>query len=464
MEQQWDWEAIERYWDVTGMVTGLIVLLLSAYLWYRFLRPYVSGPRPAAAAGITYTAVMLVLYFIPWNMMGMFAYGAGTLAAFCVFCGLDPRRIRQKLFLSLAMFLLDWIAHGITGEIRSLMFWGILDTPFMRADPMSQFYAYIVVEGVCIAVRFLVTAALIWLMNRIYVCKKEDMDGREVVLMLVTPLLVLVGYGIFAFIAEVYEADLGRYIWDANPNFSTIKICYQLLSYPAIVIQLAFYQSIKESRRKEKEAAVLAGQLAEMKKHVNEVEGLYRQIRGLKHEMGNHIMTIEQLVLQDQREEAAAYLKAWREQQKQAVEAIKTGNPVTDVVLTEKQRKAKAQGVELVCEFFYPQETRLNVFDLCILLNNALDNAIEAAAGCPEAAVRLRSWRRKNAYMIEVKNPFSGALALDEESGLFQSTKGGQEHGYGLANMRKVAQEYGGEIDVGTEDGVFALTVLLMVE
>lgn len=464
MEQAWNWEAIARYWDLMGMVASLAFLALSAHLWYRFFKPYVPGRLPAAAAGITYTAVMLMLYFIPWEMMGMLAYGIGALAAFCILYGMDPEKLRQKLFLSLTMYLLDWIAHGIVGQIRSLFFWSVLDTPFIKAEPMRHFYAYVVVESACVVIRYLCVAALIWIFNRIYVCKDEDMDSRELVLMLAAPLLVLAGYGTFVFIADVYEADLGRYIWDANPSFSTIKICYQLLSYPVIVIQLAFYQSIKDSRRKEMEAAVLAGQLADMEKHIHEVEGLYREIRGLKHEMGNHIMTIEQLVLKNQREETAAYIRSWRQQQKEAVEPIKTGNPVTDVVLAEKRRKAREQGVDLACEFFYPPGAGLDAFDISILLNNALDNAIEAAEGCPAPAVRLRSWRRKNVYMIEVQNPFAGTLMPDGDSGLFRSTKEGREHGFGLANMRKVAQSYMGDIEARTEEGVFVLTVMLMVE
>ena len=460
---------MEQYWELTSMITSELGLAGIGYLLYRFVRPYGDSSRPAAAAGITYGAVMGCLYLIPWEIPGMLAYGAGTAAAFAVLCMAERTRWRQKLFLGLVMYLLDWIAHGIIVQLRDILFILIVDTSYMTADPTRHFLAYTAVEVFCVFMRLLAAAGLIWFLNRRDNGRNMDMDRRELALMLVTPLLVLVGYGTFAVVARIYERDLGQYIWNTSPQFSWIKLCYQLLSYLAMATALAFYQSIKSSHKKEKEAALLAGQLADMKRHIDEVEGLYREIRGLKHDMGNHLMLVEQLVHRGCQEEAAEYLKDWKEQLNQALPEIKTGNPVTDVVLAEKQRKAGELGIALACAFAYPQGTRINAFDVSILLSNALDNAFEGAGRARDnvpgpPVVRLRSWRRKNAYLIEVRNPFWGALAPEGENGLPQSTKEGREHGFGLANIQRVAQSYYGDLEIRVEEGQFVLTVLLMVE
>lgn len=455
-------EQIERYWELVRVAQALVIFPGTGVLIYRFVRPYVNRRRGAAAAGAAYTAAMIVLYFIPYEMTGISAYGAGNLAAFVLMYVLEPEKPRQKLFLGILMYLLDWIAHGISVWIRDFFFWAVLGNAGLAADPIRHLAVYAGVEVFCTAVRFLCAAALIWTVHRFYVCEKRDMDNRELALMLVTPLLVLAGYGTFAYTSEVYLADLGRYIWDGNPAFSWIKISYQLLSYLALLVQLAFYQRIKEGYQKEKETAVLEGQLADMKKYVEEVEGLYREIQGIRHDMGNHIMIMEQL-MDRQPQEAVDYLKTWRQQLKQAAPEIKTGNPVTDVVLMEKLRRAGEQGVELVSEFLYPSGKSLNAFDISILLNNALDNAIEAAKECRAPRVHLRSWRRKNAYMLEVENPFLGEPKLDPKSGLPQSTRQGVGHGFGLANMQRVARRYQGDLAVSVEEGRFVLTVMLIL-
>lgn len=469
-------EQIGRYWDLVLRIHSLITLACTGYLLYRFVRPYGASRRAAALAGAAYTAVMMPLYLVPWELQGMFVYAAGTAAAFVLLFALEREKLRQKLFLGFLMYLLDWIASGITNEVRGLLLRAMLRIPsLVEADPWRSLGAYSIVEVLCTVVRFLTTTLLIWIINRIYVCKKEDMDNRELVLMLITPLLVCAGYGTFVFTSETYLADLGKYIWETNPAFSWIKVGYQLLSYLALIVQLAFYQRIKDSHKKEKEAALLAGQIADMKKHIDEVEGLYREIRGIRHDVGNHLMIMEQLVSRQQPGEAAAYLRSWRSQTEQVSPAIRTGNPVTDVVLAQKQRRAKELGVELVSEFWFPEGMGVDVFDISILLSNALDNAVDNTPGnapdntsdntpASRPVVQLRSWRRKNVYLMEVSNPFCGTLAPEGRDGLPKSTKEGPEHGFGLANMRRTAQRYYGDLEIRVEDGRFVLTVMLQAE
>ena len=106
----------------------------------------------------------------------------------------------------------------------------------------------------------------------------------------------------------------------------------------------------------------------------------------------------------------------------------------------------------------------MDVFDVSVILSNALTNAMDAAEGCPSAFVSLSSRRTKNAVLIEVRNSMKGCCVIDEKSGLPFTTKEGTGHGYGLANIRKVAAKYHGEIDIVQEEGEFLLTVLLMTE
>ena len=143
---------------------------------------------------------------------------------------------------------------------------------------------------------------------------------------------------------------------------------------------------------------------------------------------------------------------------------MKTGNPVTDVIVAEKRKEAQERGIGFICDFHYPEKTGINAFDVSIILNNALDNAMEAAECCERPFIDIKSWRQRNVYMIEVRNPFIGNLITDKESGLPESAKGGSGHGFGLKNMQKVARKYHGDIDVRQEKNGFVLTVMMMLE
>lgn len=116
-------------------------------------------------------------------------------------------------------------------------------------------------------------------------------------------------------------------------------------------------------------------------------------------------------------------------------------------------------------EFYYPEDSCINAFDISVILNNALQNALENTPPRETSRISVSSYRQNNAYMIEIRNSFSGNLQWDRQSGLpVTSRKKADGHGYGLANIRRVAEKYFGDIDIALEDGEFRLSVMLMTE
>ena len=206
------------------------------------------------------------------------------------------------------------------------------------------------------------------------------------------------------------------------------------------------------------------------------MEKLYEDIRALKHDMGNHICVMENLfckleegvgdfaLLKNEESELKNYLSELKANWNESVAEIKTGNPVTDVILTQKKKEAQEKGIEFSCQFTYPMDTNINAFDISVILNNAIENAMEGTEGCVEPYVSILSYRQKNAYMLEVTNYLNKMVEIDNETGLPETTKSDKtSHGYGLANIRKVAQKYYGDIDIRQDEKSFTLTVMLIV-
>ena len=157
--------------------------------------------------------------------------------------------------------------------------------------------------------------------------------------------------------------------------------------------------------------------------------------------------------MQNEKEELEKYMAELKNAYIERVAEIKTGNPVTDVILTQKHKEAEEKGIDFKCNFLYPMETNINAFDVSVILNNAILNAFEGVKGCDNLYVSISAYRKKNAYMLEVTNCICKKVEIDDESGLPETTKMDKSrHGFGLINIRKVAQKYYGDIDISQED------------
>ena len=139
-----------------------------------------------------------------------------------------------------------------------------------------------------------------------------------------------------------------------------------------------------------------------------------------------------------------------------------TGNPVTDVVMQRYVQLAEKNCIEFNADFLFPSDMGVNAFDLSIIMNNALENAIEACINQKEGrkSITLSSYCRENMFFIIIRNSFDGVLSKKE--GKIKSTKlDAGNHGYGLQNIEACVEKYYGRAETTIEDGYFELAVML---
>ena len=454
-------ENIETYWAIANKTIAIINILIEGWLVYRFVKPFIN--RKSYCVGISYSLAMLVFYLVPQEMT--YPYLLGIFVAWITMCLTERKKIKQKIFLAISMYLIRWMVYGVTLVLRDIMFALFINTPYMLMEPVKQLIAYIVVELIYYGVAIVVMWLVIKLIHKVYEHKKEDISGKELLLLFATLLTVMVGYFTFNFFSNVYLEDMEVYIWNAHPGYTFLRVLYQIVSFAAVLIAVVTYQKIKEKQREENVNLLLTEQIENTKQHIREVEKLYGDIRALKHDMGNHISVLENLFMRNETEELEKYMAELKLTWGESAAEIKTGNPVTDVILTQKQKEAEESGIAFDCKFIYPVDSNINAFDVSVILNNAIENAFEGVNGCKDPYVSVLAYRKKNAYMLEVKNCISKGVEIDKETGLPETTKKDKRsHGFGLANIRKVAQKYYGDIDINQDENSFTLTVMLMIE
>ncbi|WP_127529974.1 GHKL domain-containing protein [Paenibacillus kobensis] len=113
--------------------------------------------------------------------------------------------------------------------------------------------------------------------------------------------------------------------------------------------------------------------------------------------------------------------------------------------------------IKSVSTLTYPQFAACDVYDLCILLHNALDNAIAATSDIP-AIIEISSLQHKSNYLIIIKNPIR--TPIKERNGELKSTKANHE-GFGLQIIRDIAAKYYGDVQIETNERFFELTIIL---
>ena len=146
--------------------------------------------------------------------------------------------------------------------------------------------------------------------------------------------------------------------------------------------------------------------------------------------------------------------------------AYRTGNPITDVIIHQKKQEAEKRHISFEADFTYPDKLRIEVYDIGIVLNNALENAIEGSSKLAgKKSICLRSYMKGNLFFIEIENDFSGELIINSETGLPISCKEDKQlHGLGMENIQRCAKKYKGDIDITIRDmgdrRRFSLTIM----
>jgi len=454
-------DKMELYWWIVNQTIMIINLFVEGWLFYKFVKPFIN--RKAYFVGLSYLLTMLVFAFVPIEIP--YAKLQAIFVAWIVMCLIERRNIKQKIFLATSMYLFHWIVYGVSLIFRNIIFAVWINQPYMLMQPIKQLVAYIIAElayyGVSITVMYLV----IKLIHKVYENKKEEMSGKELLLFFTPLLTIMTGHFAFSFFSKVYLADMGIYVQNKHLGYSYLLILYQIASFVALIISIVMYQKLKKSQCEEKVNILLSEQLENTKNYISEVEKLYGDIRSLKHDIGNHITVLENLFLKNEKEELERYLTELKLSWNNRMSEVKTGNPVTDVIIMQKQKEAEEKGIEFKCNFVYPVNTNINAFDISVILNNALTNAFEGVKGCTNPYVFISAYRKKNAYMLEVTNCIKKRVEIDEETGLPETTKKDKSnHGFGILNIRKVAEQYFGGIDISQDESSFTLTIMLMVQ
>ena len=195
--------------------------------------------------------------------------------------------------------------------------------------------------------------------------------------------------------------------------------------------------------------------------HYAEVENMYRQTRGWRHDYRNHIQVLKSYLAMGDIEAASHYLDALDADLNTVDLAMKTGNKMTDIILNSKISLARSKNIQVVADAHVPVELSTAEIDLCIIIGNLFDNAIEACMALPKEERMIRVYMEMKNTLLYISFTNSTALKKQKKvNGRFFSSKG-EGHGYGLVRIDTIIDRYQGYISRNSEDGAFTTEILL---
>ena len=453
---------VEKCWMVTSKISVIALLMITGIYFGKFVCPYIKKKKGAVAVSIVYITIMLVLYMIPPQIDNFSAYLIGVIAAFLAMYVEDRRNIYQKIFLAITFFSIRWLTVAMAARLDDLVTKALVFRNMSAEKVWLQYGLYVGTRVLDIVLCIAFIAVAIGLINKAYIYKKDEMSVKEMVMLIIPSLVGVTGYGILQYYLMIYERDTGKNLIDTYGFYGALSFLHYLISIVAILVVIVMFQNWKEMQEEQRGQELVLNQISDMKKHIEEVEKLYRDIRSMRHDMGNHIQTLEHLVAHNDMDDAAEYLEHLKNEWDEVSPEIKTGSPVIDVILMEKLREAKERQIRFLSDFHYPQNTKLNAFDLSVIMHNALNNCMENVSG-DDPYISISSFRKNSIFMITIKNSFGGQLNFGD-SDLPETTKSGREHGMGLNNIRRVARMYMGDISLEQGNEEVILSIMMQVE
>ncbi len=195
--------------------------------------------------------------------------------------------------------------------------------------------------------------------------------------------------------------------------------------------------------------------------HYAEVENMYRQMRGWRHDYRNHIQVMKSYAAAGDMDALKHYLEELDADLSTVDTVVRTGNRMTDAILNSKISLAHSKNIPVTADAHVPVALKTSEIDLCIIIGNLFDNAIEASMKLPEDKRMIRIYMdMKNTQLYMSFTNLTATGKQKKTSNRFRTTKGA-EHGFGLVRIDSIVERYHGYLSRNSEEGAFTTEILL---
>ncbi|WP_029191999.1 sensor histidine kinase [Paenibacillus elgii] len=349
--------------------------------------------------------------------------------------------------------------------VESLTLSSLVISVYSIVDGIMQSFTYWILS--LINVKFVVmyadfarnTFVILLLMFTFHIVRKIFSDSVKNVRL--SMLMVLIIPILFITLVETVVSDSiygNTIVWNTetglvSPIVNNMQLLVlRLFAYGGLFSILTAYKKLKISIEHEQTIHLLEQQTQNQEVYVREAKLRYEQTRSFRHDIKNHLLVLHQLIKGEKTNEADEYLRNMEAVSNSLSFQVQTGNVAVDALLSSKLDIATQKGIHTHCTILIPKQSFIADMDWCIILSNALDNAISASEDIArqDRWIHLSGKYKGNAYLLNIENccPKDTKLPLE---------------GTGLSNIRAVIKKYNGKMEIEVSDNIFKLNALFII-
>jgi sensor histidine kinase regulating citrate/malate metabolism len=198
-------------------------------------------------------------------------------------------------------------------------------------------------------------------------------------------------------------------------------------------------------------SGLLEKQVTEQIEHYNKIDKLNNNLREFRHDYKNHMACLQALLEHNEYEDARQYIYEITNQEILEANSIFTGSKIADIILSDKKDKAKPANI--IIDFAGEISDKISASDLCTILANALDNAIEACrkiSGSEPKTITVKCAFIHNVQVIQISNPIAKKVDIINNTA-DTSKEDTSKHGFGLYNIKKTVNKYKGDFEIKSD-------------
>lgn len=427
---------MEEYIDFFNRyIVSSIQMLIGFYFFGKFLKR--KGKRysyPLFAA----FGVVLVHVVTAGSIAAYLAYTLFLIVVGLVICRADWKSV--LLYAALTVEIME-ISFGIINSVSGILHPLTVPLPQNTGAVMSVF----------LEIMALVLAVFCY--RAVYrIFPNYEAAEKQYLFMIIIPILMIF------FIDEYISSILYGNIVLKNAGGNDISVNHyhmlviQIFGMASLFCLLFAYKKLLQNFCLRTELSLLEQEEASLNRYVEEARARYEKTNSFRHDIKNHMTVVKDLLQNGKQDEALAYIGDMADMSEALSFPCSIGNPVADILVGNKLGIAESIGIAVDCTLRLPYPCLIRDIDFCIILSNALDNAIRACRDIDAGAdkyIRLTGRIQGDFVLLEVENGFQG--------------KGLSERGTGLSNIKAVAEKYQGAMSVKTQGDSFILSVLLVI-
>lgn len=428
--------------QIMSIATSVFDAVLALLFFHMFMQEKMI--RQYAAAWIVITA----LFSITMDLVGfLHLYKSMLIIVWCfIYCKYAiKQRTGPAMFFSIFFMALLYVCETAVISLAKIFFGGEA-IALLEKTISYQIFMMAISRGIV----FLFVSILLFVLY-----KKKTTSYTQY---LNRPLWILLCAGIFTFGSVV---ALLNYSLTLKPEMTERFL--PILSFSFFIISLFFLFLIAQLARETKRKCQFRTELrqtSEQLKQQDEFSAMYNEFRAIKHDNNNHMQIILSLAQQGNLTALCDYLSELSAEVEK--NDVKTGIASVDAIINVKIARAVAHDITVNVECLFPKEVHIATKNLCAVLFNMLDNAIEACDKNQKAEnkyISLSIKQKKSMLQIICQNPSESVPVRNGD--VFRTSKKEGLHGIGLGQIKKIAKEHGGMFDAKYENGIFTVLLIL---